>query len=215
MKKTILILILVTFIIPLTGYAAPLTNQQSVSLINVVKSSPSTPASAFVGLITAFSSITNTQAESLITVIQAAPEAPADAFVNLLMSFTVDPVVLGGTIQPVIPPNPTPVTNPPIVEVDHSDMVVTLNSSETATQNGSPFGEWVYKVVLHDKKGNIVSGANVHLDAPNDNINPWFDETLNRASENALFSYIPTTAGTKTLTFTSGSLSKTVTIVVE
>lgn len=74
------------------AYAAPLTTEQATSLIGVVQSSPTTPASAFTNLITAFSNITVVQAESLITVVQAAPGVPANAFVNLLVSFTVDPV---------------------------------------------------------------------------------------------------------------------------
>lgn len=87
MKKTILILAL---FFPISSFA--ITQDQAISLINVVQSSPGTPASAFTNLITAFSSITETQAKSLIGVVQAAPGVPAEAFVNLLVSFTVDVV---------------------------------------------------------------------------------------------------------------------------
>lgn len=78
------------FAVPAVSFAAALTQQQSSSLIAVVQSSPGTPASAFVSLITAFSNITVNQATSLITVVQAAPGVPASAFVDLLISFTVD-----------------------------------------------------------------------------------------------------------------------------
>lgn len=77
---------------PSVVFAAPLTQAQAESLINVVQASPGTPASAFTSLITAFSSIIVVQAESLIAVVQGAPGAPASAFVNLLIAFTVDPV---------------------------------------------------------------------------------------------------------------------------
>jgi len=75
----------ITFSPAITG---PLTQAQAESLINIVQTSPGTPASAFTNLITAFSSISVVQADSLISVIQAAPGVPASAFVNLLISFT-------------------------------------------------------------------------------------------------------------------------------
>lgn len=75
---------------PALTEAAGLTTQQATSLIGVVQASPSTPASAFVNLITAFSNITVNQATSLIAVVQASPSTPASAFVDLLTSFTVD-----------------------------------------------------------------------------------------------------------------------------
>lgn len=75
---------------PALTQAAALTTAQSTSLIAVVQSSPGTPASAFVNLITAFSNITTNQATSLIAVVQASPSTPANVFVDLLTSFTVD-----------------------------------------------------------------------------------------------------------------------------
>jgi len=88
------------------SFAAALTPQQSSSLIAVVQSSPGTPASAFVSLITAFSNITVNQAISLITVVQAAPGVPANAFVDLLTSFTVDTVATPPTTPVATPPTP-------------------------------------------------------------------------------------------------------------
>jgi hypothetical protein len=76
--------------VPLFTQAAALTQQQSTNLIAVIQSSPGTPASAFVNLITAFSNITTSQASSLISVVQSSPGTPANAFVNLLTSFTAD-----------------------------------------------------------------------------------------------------------------------------
>lgn len=76
---------------PMVGFAAPLTTDQATSLIEVVQSSPKTPASAFTELITAFSNISDAQAQSLIVVVQEAPEAPSSAFIDLLLAFTIDP----------------------------------------------------------------------------------------------------------------------------
>jgi hypothetical protein len=90
MKKYFVTAIILLFSAPAVSLAAPLTQTQAESLINVVQASPSTPASAFTDLITAFSNITLAQAESLIGVVQAAPGVPATSFVNLLIAFTQD-----------------------------------------------------------------------------------------------------------------------------
>jgi hypothetical protein len=89
--------------LPSVSFAAALTSQQATSLITVVQSSPTTPASAFVSLITAFSNITVNQATSLITVVQASPGTPASAFVDLLTSFTVDTSAPLPAPVPVVP----------------------------------------------------------------------------------------------------------------
>lgn len=108
--KTITTIVLGLLLIPSVSFAAPLTNDQANSLISVVQSSTTTPASAFVPLITNFSNITITQATTLIEVVQAAPGVPATAFVNMLLAFTVD------TPEPVLGAvtDPAPVNNPPV-----------------------------------------------------------------------------------------------------
>lgn len=105
MKKYLLgaVLFLGILISPALTQAAGLTTNQANTLIAVVQSSPGTPASSFVNLITAFSNITIAQAESLITVVQSAPGAPASSFVNLLIAFAGDT-----SSQPELPtPQPT------------------------------------------------------------------------------------------------------------
>lgn len=92
---------------PVFTQAAGLTNDQATVLINVVKASPSTPASAFVDLITAFSGVTVNQATSLITVVQSSPATSAEAFVPLLTSFTIDRPLITVT-QPVSCPQLIP-----------------------------------------------------------------------------------------------------------
>ncbi|MCR4333996.1 MAG: hypothetical protein NUV60_03235, partial [Patescibacteria group bacterium] len=85
---------------PAYTQAAGLTADQATVLINVVKASPSTPASAFINLITAFSGVTVNQATALITVVQSSPSTSASVFVPLLTSFTSDTSTTQTTTQP-------------------------------------------------------------------------------------------------------------------
>ncbi|MCR4275831.1 MAG: dockerin type I repeat-containing protein [Candidatus Parcubacteria bacterium] len=102
MKKYILgaILSIGILVSPAFTQAAGLTTDQATILINVVKSSPSTPAGAFVDLITAFSGVTVNQATALITVVQSSPTTSASVFVPLLTSFTSDTSTTQTTMQP-------------------------------------------------------------------------------------------------------------------
>jgi len=119
-KINIPILATLFFILPSVSFAVTLTQQQSTSLIAVVQSSPGTPASAFVSLITAFSNITVSQATSLISVVQAAPGVPASVFVDLLTSFTVD----------------TQITQSPSSTVPVTDVCSNIEGIQTAIPGG-------------------------------------------------------------------------------
>lgn len=101
MKKYIVgtILSIGILISPSFTQAAGLTTDQATVLINVVKASPSTPASAFVDLITAFSGVTVNQATALITVVQSSPATSASVFIPLLISFTNDTSTTQTTTQ--------------------------------------------------------------------------------------------------------------------
>ena len=112
---------------PAFTQAVALTTAQSTSLIAVVQSSPGTPASAFVNLITAFSNITVNQAASLITVVQASPSTPASAFVDLLTSFTAD--------TPITQPA-TPATNQGVTQTTTQSTAPT-SSNETSVHASS------------------------------------------------------------------------------
>ncbi|MFA6519814.1 MAG: hypothetical protein WCT41_03280 [Candidatus Paceibacterota bacterium] len=101
------ILFIGVVILPTCTQAAGLTADQATMLINVVKASPSTPASAFVDLITAFSGVTVNQATALITVVQSSPATSAEAFIPLLTSFTSDRPLITVT-QPVSCPQLIP-----------------------------------------------------------------------------------------------------------
>lgn len=234
-------LALVFIIQPNFALASPLTNSQAESLISVVQSSPDTPASAFVNLITVFSNITNTQAESLISVVQSSPNTPANAFVDFLIAFTVDPVD-----SPVLGALQTQVTNltnqikimtdvktqVEVPVVDRSELVVTANTpSKKDPENNVPYGEFSFFVSVLDKDGNHTEGALVTPTYPSDNLytqlgktglgqDAGAKKTTNRSNAdikdwNAGFTYHPTTVGTKTITFTSGSLTKSVTVEVQ
>lgn len=228
------ILAVVFIIHPSFALASPLTNSQAESLIAVVQSSPETPASAFVNFITVFSNITNTQAESLIGVVQASPNTPANAFVNFLIAFTVDPV----ESLPVLGALSTQVTNltnqikimsdvktPVVVPVvDKSDILVEVyyNGVGKDPANNIPFGQWAWDIQVLDNEGNYIKGASVTASFPSDNL---YGEQAIETTKNvrnvdskkwfAGFSYLPKTIGTKTITFTSGSLSKSVTVEVK
>jgi len=136
MKNYILgaVLSLGIFATPAFTQAAALTTAQSTSLIAVVQSSPGTPASAFVNLITAFSNITVNQATSLIAVVQASPSTPATAFVDLLTSFTVDtPTTQPATtatnqaVTPTTPQSTTSVTQPTQTNQQATQSAPTVN----------------------------------------------------------------------------------------
>ena len=225
MKHLITLIALV--LIPNLSFAAPLTQVQASSLIAVVQSSPTTPASAFTNLITSFSNITLVQAESLITVVQAAPGVPANAFVNMLIVFTVDPVIAVATIQPTPQQTPsfgsiqpvvdnTPAQPAPVVQsapMDKSDIVVKDMGISIHPEHIIPDRRILYVSVL-DKDGNYVQGASITSDTPT-----FSNTTTQQANDSDLpgawgkwkttFQF---TQDVKTVTFTSGVLTKTVSI---
>ncbi|MCR4276379.1 MAG: hypothetical protein NUV90_03275 [Candidatus Parcubacteria bacterium] len=127
MKISIPALTILFLMLPLASSAAALTSQQATSLITVVQSSPDTPASAFVNLITSFSNITVNQATSLITVVQSSLGASASAFVDLLTSFTDD-------TQIAQTPSP-PATSAPDVCANIEGVQTTVPGGMTATGN--------------------------------------------------------------------------------
>lgn len=177
--KTFTTLVLGLLLIPSASLAAPLTNDQANSLIAVVQSSPTTPASAFTNLITAFSSITVLQAESLITVVQAAPGVPATAFVNMLLAFTVDPVapVLGAAQSPVV--DNTQTSPAPVVQstpVPTKKITIERNWVE---HKPSPYGVLFGFVVRYTEDGKDVDGVPVTISAPNGNfLSEWPDDPI-------------------------------------
>lgn len=146
MKNLASLLVILFAFTPSISFAAPLTQAQADSLINVVKSSPSTPASAFTDLITAFSHITLAQAESLIGVIQAAPGTPTSSFENLLIAFTQDTLVAtttaSGTTQITVTTTTTTTSASPSVIAPTKDTISpTITSFEIRLNNHMLF--WI------------------------------------------------------------------------
>ena len=169
-RKITPMLVLLFFVLPSVSSAAALTQQQSASLIAVVQSSPGTPASAFVSLITAFSNITTAQAASLITVIQAAPGVPANSFVNLLTSFTVDTPTTS-----VVTPGATTQTQTSIIQISSINITPTVTSAKIEWQtnklteskiflSGSGFSSKVYS-----SESGISTRHSVFVDGLNSN----------------------------------------------
>lgn len=227
-------------LVPSLTLAAPLTNDQAVSLIEVVQSSPDTPASAFINLITAFSDITDIQAESLITVVQAAPGVPANAFVSLLVAFTVDSndipnksvvefnnkidsldqkigqIITNTMPQPVATPAPVP---EPVKNLEVSTTFYEANSA-------LPFGRYYFTItVTEDGKP---SDKTVTVEWPADHDKPvdvggtslysgGSDNTVKSRPDGVLSfgPYIPTTKGVKTVKFTAEGISKEVQVEVK
>lgn len=157
--KNITTIVFGLLILPSVSFAAPLTTTQANSLISVVQSSTTTPASAFVPLITAFSNITVPQAESLINVIQQSPSTPSNAFVGMLLAFTVDPVpsVAQQTTVPqfgstVIPTSTPTTTQTPVPVVQSLVMTATTTVPQfklEVLKNGTE----EIKGVLHSSTG--------------------------------------------------------------
>lgn len=142
-----------------SAQAAGLTSQQANSLIAVVQSSPGTPASVFVPLITSFSNITVNQAISLIAVVQTAPGVPANAFVNLLISFTADTLttqVATQTTNQEVTPKVTPVTAQPTIPSTQP-----ILPSLTATKNTSWGNQSVAAGASNVKIGSFTLSPNV------------------------------------------------------
>ena len=180
MKKITFTLAILLFILPSVSSAAALTQQQADSLIAVVQSSPGTPASAFVSLITAFSNITTTQASSLITVVQAAPGVPANAFVNLLTSFTADaptaPVAVTPTVTPV-----TAQTQTPIIQISSINITPTITSVKIEWQTDNPTESKIFlsggglSSKVYRSESGISTRHSVFVDALNSNTNYTYE----------------------------------------
>ena len=234
MKKVIPMLAVLFLMLPSVSFAAALTQQQANSLIAVVQSSPNTPASFFVPLITSFSNITVNQAASLISVVQTAPSVPASAFVNLLISFTVDTsttavVTPTGTTQPIHTDQQAIQAVLPIA----SGIVVWNGRGQTYVNNyiadgealasdvGSNCGQSFISVGVLDQFGNYMQNQPVTFTNPETGVQTTRSEYVTTSSESplqepaAIFSYSPQIAtGTESILLTSANVSRTVVLPV-
>lgn len=225
--KYITTIIVSLMLIPSVSFAAPLTTDQATSLIAVVQSSPETPASAFVSLITNFSNITVPQAESLITVVQSALGAPASAFINLLLSFTVDPVVTQSppAVVPVQPESPPIVGSTPTSPQGQTQTPVVVLPVMKELKVYMLEGPALYDIVAYyTEDGKDIEGVPVTITVPdgyvfgNDNVRGT-EVTVKThraggAGENrfgAVFHYRVETEGIKTVTVTANGITSTAT----
>lgn len=148
---------------PALTQAAALTTAQSTSLIAVVQSSPGTPASAFVNLITAFSNITVNQATSLIAVVQASPSTPATAFVDLLTSFTADTASVQSVTSATSPATTAPSTSTsnavtlPTATLSPQTQTVSYGSTATVSWSSANAAE----CSLYDSLGVIIKSGSI------------------------------------------------------
>jgi len=144
------------------------------------------------------------------------------------------------TTTPTPTPTPTPPQNgsiAPVAEapVDKSEIVVLTTKSLPDPAGGMIYGAFNFKITVLNKDGKSAFGTPVKVSFPSDAIYPRnenktpeedlkdnsnINKTLNgKASDEAehwytSFQYIPATTGTKTITFTSGNLTKSVTVEV-
>ena len=136
----------------------------------------------------------------------------------VLVPTTITPVIQDapiyfGSTAPVIP-TPPPIVVAPVVEsivMDKSEIIVVETRQRPSNPTGNqPFGSvlFILKVVDIDG-GDITKSAQVTMQAPN-NIYGESVQASNTGSGN-LF-YVPTTGGEKTITFTSGELTKEITL---
>jgi peptidoglycan hydrolase-like protein with peptidoglycan-binding domain len=126
--------------------------------------------------------------------------------------------------------NTTPPTPPtPVPEIDKSDLLVQqIGLSKRDPTNNAPYGEYSFRVSVLDKNGKYRNDAIVTVQLPSDDLYEVLQKqtssprtrTVNAVTSSPLndwyvvFSYVPTTTGQKTLTFTSGPLTKSLTIQV-
>jgi len=144
-------------------------------------------------------------------------------------------------IAPVTPQtNSVPTGNTDVVPVvvvsapvNKSDMLVTItNISKPDPINNLPYGDYSIKVSVLDtngkyvqgiKDGNYIESAKIVMSSP-DNLltnKVYLEKYPNGITSSELsdwsagFQYIPTTVGSKTLIFTSGSLTRSIVIEVK
>lgn len=143
-----------------------------------------------------------------------------------ILTTKIDTIVQNTT--PVVTPTPSPtptfgsVVSPSINSIDLSAMTVSLIATSSPRSN-APYGTFSFKIIVLDKNGKNVKDATVNWNVT-DNRYTDQDSMVKKTSNSsgitldnywAEFWYIPTTSGSKTITFTSGNLSTSTTIEVK
>jgi len=125
-------------------------------------------------------------------------------------------------IVPVV--NLGSITNQPIqvmLEESNADLVISLSSiGKKDSENNLPFGSYTINASVLDDKGNRMEMVDITMDAPDNLLSKETRKTNTQSGMNSkdwytAFGYIPTKAGNKVITFTSGSFVNTFEINVE
>lgn len=111
-----------------------------------------------------------------------------------------------------VTPAPVPVTAPVITPT-----IMTINTEKLQGNYPQyPYGWYEFKVTVLDQNGNAID-QHVHMDNPNDNLYAFIQGDFDGHSivngNGSIFQYQPKSQGTTTITFTSGSLIKSVDVV--
>lgn len=140
---------------------------------------------------------------------------------------TIDQLTVPTYSQPIQPASQPSTLYAMPEPTDRSAILIIVSFlGERSVSTTTPYGEYGIKVQVLDPKGKPTKGALVMFTRPADdkniewNSNPNERLTLNDTTPNANdwstdFGYIPSTAGDKKLTFTSGSLSQTYQLTVQ
>ncbi len=103
---------------------------------------------------------------------------------------------------------------------DKSDIVITLVSQNSIDEvNNMPYGGWNYKVAVLDKDGKNIKDASITMTAQ-DNIYPEKTRNADAISATGMndwtgsFGFVPTSKGSKQITFTSNGITKNIIVDV-
>jgi hypothetical protein len=160
---------------------------------------------------------------------------------ELSYSEPIEQPVVYGTPSPSVSPSvsPTPSVSPspsPVASIDKSDIVIYETGIDPAgpCADGESRPEYHYQVGVLDKDGNFLKDVVIKIDSQDNFVNTFGSYSspdlnpnlsgkptqIRNGANNTTdwvknFSYIPTSTGLKTITFSSGSLSKTITVNVQ
>ena len=120
---------------------------------------------------------------------------------------------------PPIAPAPQPIATTTYSGPDLSEIVVVVTPYAIDPIHKAPHGAYHLKASIFTKDGSPAKNAFLRMDTPGQFFSyhaSYFEKQLNAGDENSVtWVYVPTSAGLKTITFTSGNLTKSVTIDVQ
>lgn len=223
--------------LPSTGFVGPMTREK----INAVLSVDTSAEVQETGTVTPPSDTTAVSSmqkqlddlKTLLATLITKQQAQVDAQVTQAAQTQQQIQVLGAIAQNTTPaPVVAPVVAPTPVPASIKIVIDSMSEPDPDHFNNSfPHGQIAFKAIVLDQFGKSMKNQTVKMTNPSDNLfvlaNPNVDEfeqqTTSHTSHGLLttewltggVSYIPSTGGTKTITFTSGNLSTTTTIEVK